>query len=143
HNRRSFDDRLLEACGRAGRNGQPLALLVLDVDGLKRINDAGGHLAGDAALRLAASALRRSVREGDVACRLGGDEFAVILPGADAQAALEVARRAQAAAGDGAVTFSGGVAVTVTSMAPQELYRSADTAAYRAKQAGGATTLAA
>jgi diguanylate cyclase (GGDEF)-like protein len=146
HNRRSFDDRLLEACARAGRDGQPLALLVLDVDGLKQINDAGGHHAGDAALRLAATALRRSVREGDVACRLGGDEFAVILPGADAQAALEVARRAQAAAsaaGDGGVTFSGGVAVAVTSMPPHELYRSADTAAYRAKQAGGATTLAA
>ena len=146
HNRRSFEERLQEATARADRDGTPLALLVLDVDGLKRINDKGGHVAGDEALRLAASALLASVRAGDSACRLGGDEFAVILPGACSEDALAVATRAQAAlasAADGRVSFSGGVAFAVGGSAPHELYRMADRAAYRAKQAGGAQTLAA
>ncbi len=146
HNRRSFDDRLNETVARAGRAGTAVGLLVLDVDGLKRINDAGGHVAGDAALRMAADALRGSVREGDIACRLGGDEFAVILPDADVAAALAVARRAQAAlsaASDNRIGFSGGIAVALGGSTPHELYRSADRAAYRAKQAGGGHTLAA
>jgi diguanylate cyclase (GGDEF)-like protein len=146
HNRRCFDERLTEAVARAGREAQPLALLVLDVDGLKRINDAGGHAAGDEALRMAADALRGSVREGDTACRLGGDEFAVILPGAGVEAALAVAERAQSAlvaTGGGRFGFSGGVAIALAGEAPHELYRLADNAAYRAKQAGGGRTLAA
>ncbi len=146
HNRRSFDDRLVEAVARAGRDGEPLGLLVLDVDGLKRINDAGGHSAGDAALRMAADALRGAVRQGDSACRLGGDEFAVILPGAAAEAAMDVARRAQAAlsqASDGRFSFSGGVAIALVGTSPHELYRIADRAAYTAKQEGGGRTLAA
>jgi len=146
HNRRSFDDRLNEAVARSEREGTPVGLLVLDVDGLKAINDAGGHVAGDAALRMAADALGASIREGDVACRLGGDEFAVILPGADADAALAVARRAQAAlsaASDDRIGFSGGVAIALAGAAPHELYRNADQAAYLAKQSGGRHTLAA
>jgi diguanylate cyclase (GGDEF)-like protein len=146
HNRRSFDDRLNEAVARSEREGTPVGLLVLDVDGLKGINDAGGHVAGDAALRMAADALGASIREGDVACRLGGDEFAVILPGADADAALAVAQRAQAAlsaASDDRIGFSGGVAIALAGAAPHELYRSADQAAYLAKQGGGRHTLAA
>ena len=146
HNRRSFDDHLTEAVARAGRERAALGLLVLDVDGLKRINDAGGHVAGDEALRMAADALRTSVREGDVACRLGGDEFAVILPGADAESALAVAKRAQAAlsaASGNRIGFSGGVAIALAETAPHELYRNADRAAYLAKQGGGGRTLAA
>ena len=146
HNRRSFDDRLSEAVARAEREGAPVGLLVLDVDGLKRINDAGGHVAGDAALRMAADALRGSVREGDTVCRLGGDEFAVILPAADAEAALGVAQRAQAAlaaASGDRIGFSGGVAIALAGTVPHELYRNADQAAYLAKQGGGGHTLAA
>ena len=146
HNRRSFDDRLNETVARAEREGTAVGLLVLDVDGLKGINDAGGHVAGDAALRMAADALRGSVREGDIACRLGGDEFAVILPDADVAAALAVARRAQAAlsaASDNRIGFSGGIAIALGGSTPHELYRSADRAAYRAKQGGGGHTLAA
>jgi diguanylate cyclase (GGDEF)-like protein len=146
HNRRSFDDRLVEAVARAKREREPLGLLVLDVDGLKRINDAGGHTAGDDALRMAADALRGAVRQGDTVCRLGGDEFAVILPGAGMEAAMEVAHRAQAAlsrAGGGRFSFSGGVAIGFATASPQELYRIADRAAYTAKQEGGGRTLAA
>ncbi len=145
HNRRFFDDQLQQALARSDRSGRPVALLVLDLDGLKAINDAGGHPAGDEALRAASGALRASVRGGDLACRLGGDEFAVILPDADAAAALGVAERvagALASAAEGRWSFSGGVAVDVTGQAPHELYRLADQAAYRAKTSGGGRTLA-
>jgi diguanylate cyclase (GGDEF)-like protein len=103
-------------------------------------------VAGDAALRMAADALRGSVREGDTACRLGGDEFAVILPDADVAAAMAVAQRAQAAlsaASGNRISFSGGVAIALAGSTPHELYRGADRAAYRAKQGGGGRTLAA
>jgi diguanylate cyclase (GGDEF)-like protein len=145
-NRRFFDDQLEQALARADRSGRPVALLVLDLDGLKAINDAGGHPAGDAALCAAADALRRSVRRGDLPCRLGGDEFAVILPDAGAEAALAVAERARlalAAAAGGRCSFSGGVAVDLTGRPPHELYRLADEAAYRAKTSGGGRTIAA
>ena len=71
-NRRAFDEMLDEHVARAARSGQPVGLLVIDLDGLK-INDGGGHTAGDAALCAAADALRASVRAGDLPCRLGGD----------------------------------------------------------------------
>jgi diguanylate cyclase (GGDEF)-like protein len=145
YNRRCFEEQLAAAVARSRRSGEALALLVIDLDGLKRINDLGGHPAGDEALRAAADALRTSCRIGDTPCRLGGDEFAVILPGATADAAAIVAERAQARLreiGRGQYTFSGGVAISGNSLAtPYELYRTADIAAYRAKTAGGARTL--
>jgi diguanylate cyclase (GGDEF)-like protein len=146
HNRRFFDDHLGQVLALADRTGRPVSLLVLDLDGLKAINDAGGHPAGDAALCAAAGALRGSVRTGDLPCRLGGDEFAVILPDADVDAGLLVAGRAQEAlreAGEGRWSFSGGVAADLSGRPPNELYRLADEAAYRAKTSGGAQTLAA
>jgi len=145
YNRHCFEDQLAAAVARSKRSGESLALLVIDLDGLKRINDLGGHPAGDEALRAAADALRTSCRLGDTPCRLGGDEFAVILPGATAEAAELVAERAQARlreTGRGQYSFSGGVALSGESLAtPYELYRTADIAAYRAKTAGGARTL--
>jgi len=114
YNRHCFEDQLAAAVARSKRSGESLALLVIDLDGLKRINDLGGHPAGDEALRAAADALRTSCRLGDTPCRLGGDEFAVILPGASAEAAELVAERAQARlreAGRGQYSFSGGVAL--------------------------------
>jgi diguanylate cyclase (GGDEF)-like protein len=145
YNRHCFEDQLAAAVARSRRSGEPLALLVIDLDGLKRINDLGGHPAGDEALRAAAESLRSSCRLGDVPCRLGGDEFAVILPGAEAAAAELVAERAQKRLrqlGKGQYSFSGGVAMSGDELAtPYELYRTADIAAYRAKTAGGARTL--
>ncbi len=145
YNRHCFEEQLAGAVARSRRSGESLALLVIDLDGLKRINDLGGHPAGDEALRAAAESLRTSCRLGDVPCRLGGDEFAVILPGATAQAAELVADRAQERLrelGKGQFSFSGGVAMSGDSLAtPYELYRTADIAAYRAKTAGGARTL--
>lgn len=147
YNRRAFEERLEEERARAARSGESLALVVIDLDGLKTINDAGGHLAGDEALRLAAEALRSSTRQSDLPCRLGGDEFAVILPGADIHAALTVADRAKGRLDElsaGRYRFSGGAAVDAGISVPaHELYRTADDAAYRAKAAGGGHTLAA
>jgi diguanylate cyclase (GGDEF)-like protein len=147
YNRHCFEEQLAAAVARSRRSGESLALLVIDLDGLKRINDLGGHPAGDEALRAAAESLRSSSRLGDVSCRLGGDEFAVILPGATAEAAELVADRAQRKLrelGKGQYSFSGGVALSGDDLAtPYELYRTADIAAYRAKTAGGARTLVA
>jgi diguanylate cyclase (GGDEF)-like protein len=143
YNRRLFEEQFDAAVARSLRNGEELSLLVVDLDGLKRINDLGGHPAGDEALQALSDALRESVRAGDVPCRLGGDEFAVILPGATPADALKVAERAQEALiARGPYSFSGGVARASSNLGSiYDLYRSADIAAYRAKAAGGARTL--
>jgi diguanylate cyclase (GGDEF)-like protein len=140
HNRRSFQDQLAGALARGGRTGTRVALAVLDLDGLKAINDRGGHAAGDAAIVAAAGALGASVRVGDVTCRLGGDEFAAVLPGADADAAIAVCERAQRRLDEASpgCTFSAGVAVAEPyALSPDDLFRFADLAAYEAKKAGG------
>ncbi len=142
-NRRSFDERLHdEAAARGDLSG--IALLLLDLDGLKRINDsAGGHLAGDDALRLCADVISRSIRGGDGAYRIGGDEFAVVLTGASEADAMRVADRIVervAEAGSG-ISMSAGVAVGRRGGdSGDSLYRLADRAAYRAKHAGGGRT---
>jgi diguanylate cyclase (GGDEF)-like protein len=143
YNRRLFEEQFDAAVARSQRNGEQLSLLVVDLDGLKRINDLGGHPAGDEALRALAESLCESCRAGDVPCRLGGDEFAVILPGANPDDAIKVAERAQdALITKGPYSFSGGVARAATNLGSSyDLYRSADIAAYRAKAAGGARTL--
>ncbi|MBS2029464.1 MAG: diguanylate cyclase [Deltaproteobacteria bacterium] len=99
-NRRGFRTFLSEAIRSAVEGGRPLAVAMLDQDGLKAINDTLGHAAGDAALRLLASTLRKVKRDADCACRLGGDEFALVMPGADlagASRALERLERELAA----------------------------------------------
>lgn len=77
-NRRAFLERLEDEIARALRCGTPFSLVLLDLDGLKDLNDTFGHHAGDAALRAFGGALRRAVRAGDLVARIGGDEFAVI-----------------------------------------------------------------
>jgi diguanylate cyclase (GGDEF)-like protein len=143
YNRRLFEEQFDAAVARCQRNGEQLSLLVVDLDGLKRINDLGGHPAGDEALRALAEALTESCRAGDIPCRLGGDEFAIILSGATPDDAIKVAERAQEALiHKGPYSFSGGVARAATNLGSSyDLYRSADIAAYRAKAAGGARTL--
>lgn len=81
-NRRAFFEALEERLEQARRSasGERFAVAVLDLDHMKQINDTYGHLAGDEALRLVADALRRSIRDSDLACRYGGDEFAVLFP---------------------------------------------------------------
>jgi diguanylate cyclase (GGDEF)-like protein len=145
YNRGLFEEQFEAAVARALRAREDLTLLVVDLDGLKRINDLSGHAAGDHALRTLADALRASIRVSDVACRIGGDEFAIILPGSAAEDAVKVAERAQetlAEIGRGRYSFSGGIArVTPTQSSTEDVFGSADLAAYRAKAAGGARTL--
>ena len=90
-NRRRFERDVGDQVGRARRYGEQAALLVIDVDGFKQINDKYGHRAGDRALKVIAAALKRRLRETDVVARLGGDEFAVLLPYADSSQGVAVA----------------------------------------------------
>jgi diguanylate cyclase (GGDEF)-like protein len=92
-NRRAFEERKAVFLGRARALGTPFALLVIDMDNLKPLNDHHGHAAGDAALRRLADVIRGLLREEDFAARLGGDEFAVFLDGCDAAGAELVAAR--------------------------------------------------
>ena len=82
-NRRSYELLLAQAVSRARRYGWPFALVLLDLDNFKVVNDRYGHAAGDAALRAVGAELRASLRAGDVAARLGGDEFALLVVGVD------------------------------------------------------------
>jgi diguanylate cyclase (GGDEF)-like protein len=145
YNRRLFEEQFEAAVARSLRSKEDLTLLVVDLDGLKRINDVSGHVAGDNALRTLSDALRATIRSTDVACRIGGDEFAVVLPGSTAEDAVHVAERAQemlADIGRGQYSFSGGIArVTPAQSSAEDVFRAADLAAYRAKAAGGARTL--
>ena len=93
-NHRAFQEDLARELQRVGRTGDPLSLVLLDLDGLKAINDNLGHQAGDERLQATAAAIRTSQRATDLAYRIGGDEFAVILPSARALGALEFAQRA-------------------------------------------------
>jgi diguanylate cyclase (GGDEF)-like protein len=97
-NRRALDDRLDQEWRRAARHGQPLGLLMIDIDHFKRYNDHYGHLQGDACLRRVAQALADTVtRAGDLAARYGGEEFAVLLPGSCLTAAAALGARVCAA----------------------------------------------
>ncbi len=145
-NHRAFHARLDEEIARAGRGGRPLALLLVDLDDFRAINNTHGHQAGDRALVAIAAALRASLRTGDSAGRLGGDEFAALLPEADLSEALAVAERARVAVagialptGDAMIhaTTSLGVAVLPRhARARDALIAAADQAAYAAKDAG-------
>jgi diguanylate cyclase (GGDEF)-like protein/PAS domain S-box-containing protein len=94
-NRRRFERDLSEQVARARRYGEQAALLILDVDDFKRINDLHGHRTGDRALKEIAAALMRRLRETDVVARIGGDEFAVLLPYANESQAQVVAKSLQ------------------------------------------------
>ena len=126
------------------RYGHPFGVLLMDVDGLKRINDAHGHQAGDRVLMQVAMAVRRSIRSVDVAARLGGDEFCVLAPEQEADAAMKLAERLSAAVQDEVASPDeprAGLSIGVVSCpshgdAADALIDAADRAMYRAKAAG-------
>jgi diguanylate cyclase (GGDEF)-like protein len=141
-NARSFAARLTQELERNRRYPRPLALLYLDLDDFKVINDSHGHQTGDAVLRLVADAMRSSVRQADIIGRLGGDEFAVLMPETDSALADAAAKRLAAGLrnvfkGTPSVTASiGVVSCTATETNTDQLLRRADQAMYDAKKAG-------
>ncbi len=145
-NRALFNDRLASAIERARRSGKVLALLFLDIDHLKGINDSRGHEAGDELLRIAAVRLLGAVRSVDTVARLAGDEFTVILEGlnepADAEAValkLVEAMRPAMRLGGSLVQVSTSVGLALLEPGdsdPARLLRRADEALYAAKRAG-------
>jgi diguanylate cyclase (GGDEF)-like protein len=146
-NRYWMDKMLTRQMERSRAGGEPLSLLLIDVDHFKRFNDQHGHVAGDCALREVAACMRGVVRPTDLVARYGGEEFAVLLPGAELSNALEVAERLRAAVSstvieylDGkrlpSVTVSLGATQMLNEATPEALVASADAALYRAKGAG-------
>lgn len=145
-NRLYLEDRLKQEIAHAQRDGQRLALLFIDLDRFKDVNDILGHAAGDNLLRLVADRLRACVREGDTVARLGGDEFTMLLRDIDsARGAQVVAKKVIKAVSEpilinGRETFAScSIGVTVypdDAQNGEELLRKADTAMYRAKQNG-------
>ena len=95
YNRRYFMQRGTEEFKRARRNNQPLALLMMDIDHFKKVNDTYGHEAGDMALQQVAATLKSSLREIDILGRMGGEEFAVLLPNIPLHEAAMLAERVQ------------------------------------------------
>jgi diguanylate cyclase (GGDEF)-like protein len=145
-NRAHVHARLEQAIERARRTGDEIAVLLIDLDGFKQINDRHGHEAGDRMLTAFAAALRDSVRDTDVAGRLGGDEFAVVLARVSTADAVGVADRLLAAAAARPVRIAGrdvrvrasiGIAVApAADVEPGDLMHRADVAMYRAKRDG-------
>ncbi|QGG96580.1 GGDEF domain-containing protein [Actinomarinicola tropica] len=143
-NRRYLLESLAGELSRCQRDDVPLALVLVDVDHFKVVNDTLGHEAGDGILIAIAELLRHRIREGDVACRYGGEEFVVVLPGTTLDVAAERADRWRkdligAVSPDGVdpVTISVGVAAAPGhGTTPRDLVRAADQAMYAAKAAG-------
>ncbi len=144
-NRALFRDRLDQAVARSERARSPLAVLLVDLDGFKQVNDSLGHDAGDQLLRAVAERFSAAVRPSDTLARLGGDEFAVLLDSASEEEAIEVAHRLNEKLGE-PVTISGreltvGASIGIVAHPggpadSDDLIRHADIAMYAAKDAG-------
>jgi diguanylate cyclase (GGDEF)-like protein len=136
-NRRAYDERLRAEVDRAFRSDAPLSLCLFDLDGFKAVNDALGHMAGDAVL-VAVARILRATRSTDDAFRIGGDEFALVLRDTSLESADVVVRRVRRAIhgerlGGGTVSASVGVA-EADSDTPSSLHAAADARLYAAKQ---------
>lgn len=148
-NRLLFEKTLQELTHRAQTEGQHFALILVDIDNLKPINDRYGHQAGDALIRSAATRLQSAVRSRDLVCRLGGDEFAVLITSGDGtRHAKRIAARIIKTLGEEVrldpqqrVATSGcaGIAFSRDHADPDALFQAADRALYAAKQAGKST----
>jgi len=141
-NRRYFETRLEAEIERARRQGQDLALLLIDIDDFKHVNDTRGHLEGDRILREVADLLREGVRIFDVCARYGGEEFVIVMPAASETVAQQVAERIRSQIErrfrdeSPSVTVSIGVAMLGNQMTPNEFVDIADRRLIDAKRAG-------
>src|SRR6202163_1373576 len=140
YNRRSGEQRLAQEMSRSTRNGHPLAVLALDLDGLKQVNDNFGHPAGDELIRSFAERLNRAIRGSDLAVRLGGDEFLVLLPECKPEAVRHVLSRlgglqVECKGHLVEVSFSAGWTNFAPGESADELLRRADEALYANKRA--------
>jgi diguanylate cyclase (GGDEF)-like protein len=146
-NRRHLLQRLTDECAKSERSGEPFALLVIDLDGFKLVNDTYGHAAGDACLRHFTLMAQTRLRPGDMLARTGGDEFCVVLPDSTLREGAMIARRIlqvcrdDAAAGGEAdipISLSIGVAQWTREIGayPDRLMAAADHALYAAKNDG-------
>jgi diguanylate cyclase (GGDEF)-like protein len=147
-NRRGFTERLEVEVARAHRDGAGLALVMLDLDGFKAVNDREGHEMGDRVLARIGAILAATIRDGDVAARIGGEEFVLVLPREGAREAAVVAERVRALSagperrashgvpGGASLTLSAGVAAASAPHDGADLLERADRALYAAKAAG-------
>ncbi|MER2559477.1 MAG: diguanylate cyclase [Myxococcaceae bacterium] len=145
-NHRAFQERLREEFRRAQRYDDPMALILMDIDHFKQVNDTHGHQVGDEVLRAVAKALKGAVRETDFIARYGGEEFSVVLPKTHLAGALTVAERmsqslkSSRTGVDGAIRVTGSFGVSgfpgrgVTTA--EQLLKTADDALYRSKREG-------
>jgi diguanylate cyclase (GGDEF)-like protein len=136
-NQRAFQDELEQAVAQAERNGDSLALALLDIDRFKQVNDRLGHHEGDAALKRLANTLRDG-RTADRAFRIGGDEFALLLRQTDEAGARTVTQRLSKTLREADIPTSIGVAILRPAQDFKDLRVEADAALYEAKRAGGA-----
>jgi diguanylate cyclase (GGDEF)-like protein len=141
-NRRGFEERSGLALAHARREGQPIAVVVFDVDFFKRINDDWGHAMGDRVLTRIGELLSAHARDIDVVARVGGEEFVVLLPGCSATHAEGFAERVRGAltagepAGLPSIGLSAGILSTATPSTIESMLQGADLALYEAKHAG-------
>jgi two-component system, cell cycle response regulator len=146
-NRRAIFDILQNELARSSRSGEPLIVLMADLDGFKPVNDHFGHMTGDVVLRQVAARMRASVRRYDAVGRYGGEEFLMVLPGCELPAGVMLAERIRDAiatecfrAGEAEIrlTCSLGAACAIPPAVPHadDLVRDADAALYRAKRQG-------
>ncbi|TFW31824.1 GGDEF domain-containing protein [Massilia horti] len=147
YNRAWLDDALPRLIARCREHGNPLSIVMVDLDHFKKLNDTHGHVAGDSALCAAASVLRDALRPTDFAVRYGGEEMMAILPDAGAELALKIAERLRQRMRE-AVVFEGmrlplphitgsfGVATLAPGLDDRALIAAADCALYRAKESG-------
>ncbi len=144
-NRRYFNRRLAEECERSTRYNRSFALLMIDLDGFKTVNDKFGHAIGDSVIQQIATTLKRVIRSSDMAARFGGDEFAIIVPEADKETAIQMAEKIKLVLASTKLHLPNdtqrylsacmGIAVCpLESDTPQTLFELADQRMFRAKR---------
>jgi diguanylate cyclase (GGDEF)-like protein len=134
-NRRAWDEEMPRELSRARRSGEPLSVVLLDLDHFKAFNDSRGHQAGDQLLKEAAAVWTEQIRDGDFLARYGGEEFALLLPACPTDAAHAVTERLRCVVPDGQ-TCSLGIATWDGAESPRALIHRADGALYEAKLTG-------